>query len=183
MSRKRFTFVAPVLVTESLESFEAFANEMMDYIKPNGIIEETLVHDVIDTTWHIMRLQRSRSAMINIAYPEAIKKLLDEELSVVDEFQADHLAQNWLILPAVKQEVLKALKRFGLDEIAIEAQAMAILASDLEAHDRTLTSLEARRNKTLRLLAEIQANVASRTRKMLDTIDSNADHARSKAAE
>jgi len=46
-----------------------------------------------------------------------------------------------------------------------------------------LTSLEARRNKTLRLLAEIQANVASRTRKMLDTIDSNADHARSKAAE
>ena len=46
------------------------------------------------------------------------------------------------------------LRRFQLDEFAVEAEAIRESASTLEHLDRLLASLEARRNKALRCLAE-----------------------------
>ena len=85
---------SPLLITESKTEFDSMATSMLAYIKPGNILEEILVGDIIDSTWHIIRMQRNRTAVINIAYRAAIVDLL-EELGVADEFQAPMLADEW----------------------------------------------------------------------------------------
>jgi len=60
--------------------------------------------------------------------------------------------------------------RFGLDESAIEAEAIRASSSDLEVLDRMLTSLESRRNKALCCVAEYRATLAHQLRESADRI-------------
>jgi hypothetical protein len=164
---KRFIKSAPpLLITESQEEFASLVSAMLEYIRPKGILEEILANDVIDATWHIIRLQRCQTAMINIAYRQALVKLLDEELGVADEFVAEKYADDWFRSRAGRDEVMQLLKRFGLDETSIEAEAIKLLGPELETLDRMLSSSEARRNKALHALSEVQASVAKRAREV-----------------
>ena len=81
---------------------------MLEYIKPKSILAEILVNDVIDATWHNMRLQRCRTAMINIAYRQALVKLLHDELSQADEMVArKDYAEEWFKTSAGREEVIE----------------------------------------------------------------------------
>ncbi len=51
-----------------------------------------------------------------------------------------------------------------LDESAIEAQAIKILASELEILDKRLMSLEARRNRAIRNIAEYRESFGRKVR-------------------
>ena len=62
------------------------------------------------------------------------------------------------------------LREFQLDELAIEAEAMRSVAADLEQLDRLLASLESRRNKALRCIADYRSDLAQRLRKSGDRI-------------
>ena len=63
-----------------------------------------------------------------------------------------------------KKEVAEILRRFHLDESAIEAQAIRSLASELEILDKRLMSLEARRNRAIRNIAEYRESFARKVR-------------------
>jgi hypothetical protein len=56
------------------------------------------------------------------------------------------------------------LKQFQLDESAIEAEAIRQSATEFEGLDKLLASLEARRNKALRAIAEYRGEFAQRQR-------------------
>ena len=162
---KRFVKSAPpLLFTESQEEFDFLVTAMLEYIKPKSIIAEILVNDVIDATWHNMRLQRCRTAMINISYRHALVKLLDDELSEFNEIIAGKYADEWFKTNAGREEVMKILRRFNLDETSIEAEAIKLLGSELEDLDRLLSSAEACRNRALATLSDVQPSVASRAR-------------------
>ncbi|MBR1190358.1 hypothetical protein [Bradyrhizobium sp. AUGA SZCCT0160] len=166
------------------------AAAMLAYIKPNSILEEILSDDVIDSTWHIIRLQRNRTALINIAYREAIVNLLHAELSVADEVKAPRLADGWFATKTGKDEVMEILAGFHLDETAIEAEAIKSLGPGLETWDRMVSSQEERRQKTLDTLRKVQASIANRAREVSQSLidaekkvsrDRSGDH--SEAAE
>jgi len=56
----------PLLITESKDEFERI-REALDYqIKPRGIIEQIYVEDIAYLVWEILRLRRSKTAIINI---------------------------------------------------------------------------------------------------------------------
>ena len=156
---------SPLLITESKTEFDSMATSMLAYIKPGNILEEILVGDIIDSTWHIIRMQRNRTAVINIAYRAAIVDLL-EELGVADEFQAPMLADEWFRTETGKEAVMKILDGFHLDETSIEAQAIKSLGSELESWEKMVSSLEERRNKTLDTLWKVRASVANRAREV-----------------
>jgi ribonuclease D len=61
-------------------------------------------------------------------------------------------------------EVAEILRRFHLDESAIEAQAIKRLASELEIVDKRLMSLETRRNRAIRNIAEYRESFARKVR-------------------
>lgn len=174
----------PVLTTESQEEFDALAAAMIQYIRPDGPIEELFVNDVIDATRDMIRYQRCRTSLIQSQYRNALSNLL-QHASDVDELVALQLADGWFRTKAGKQEVASRLEPFNLNETAIEAEAVKIVFSELETLDSLLTSAQKRRNKGLRLLSDLRAPLARRARDASERIiaESESEDRRSEAAE
>jgi hypothetical protein len=166
----------PLLITESAEEFDALRDAFEQEIKPRGIIEQMYVHDISSIVWEILRLRRCKVIIINSAFRSALQDLLKQllrqpgqyEYYVEDEAQA--LAQAWFTDEEAKKQVSEILSRFGLDESAIEAEAIRKSSSELELLDRMLASLETRRNKALGCVAEYRASLAHQLQESADRI-------------
>jgi hypothetical protein len=166
----------PLLITESAEEFDALRNAFEQEIKPRGIIEQMYVHDISSIVWEILRLRRCKLVIINSAFRNALQDLLKQllrqpgqyEYDVEDEAEA--LAHAWFTDQEAKKQVSEILSGFELDESAIEAEAIRRSSSDLELLDKMLTSLESRRDKALRCVAEYRASLAHRRRESADRI-------------
>jgi hypothetical protein len=154
----------PLLMSESEDEFEALRSKLVEEIKPRGIIEHMCVADIAEIVWESRRLHRCKAVMINMNYSAALKSLLRDVLDAVDFLKAADLAQTWFTDKKAKNDVAKILRRFHLDESAIEAQAIKSLASELEILDKRLMSLEARRNRAIRNIAEYRESFARKVR-------------------
>ena len=166
----------PVLNSESIEEFDAMHEALELEIKPRGPIERMYVSDISAILWEILRLRRSKTAIINAGYRAALECLLVQfmrdptqpEYGVRDKAQM--LALRWFTDQEAKNQVKELLDQFGLDESAIEAEAIRRLSEDLESLDRLLTSLESRRNKALLCVGEYREWFARRLRESADKI-------------
>jgi hypothetical protein len=156
----------PLLISESEDEFEALRSNLIEEINPRGIIEHMCVADIAEIVWESRRLHRCKAVMINMHYSAALKSLLRNVLvgDVVDYDHAEVLAQTWFADKKAKKEVAEILRRFHLDESAIEAQAIKSVASELEILDKRLMSLETRRNRAIRNIAEYRESFARKVR-------------------
>jgi hypothetical protein len=87
-----------------------------------------------------------------------------------DHEQIDELANRWFSDTDAREEISELLKQFGLDETAIEAEAIRTSSADLETIDRMLTLAEARRNRALRSIAEYREDFAERLERHSDKL-------------
>jgi hypothetical protein len=166
----------PLLITESATEFDCIRDAFNEEIKPRGIIEQMYAADIAYLTWEIIRLRRCKAVIINAAFRVALVDLLKQLLreprqqtyQVANE--ADDLACAWFTDKDVKKQVSELLSQFQLDESAIEAQAIQQSSEDLEQLDRLLASLESRRNKALRSIAEYRGGFAGQLRESSDRI-------------
>lgn len=157
----------PVLISESAEEFERFHSAWNNELKPRGPVERHLVDGMVENAWDICRLRRIKTSLVNSAWREGVKKLLEWLMPVagsemdlhqwLDEI--DRLAGQWFGDESHKNEVLEILKHFGLDGAAVEAAAMKVAAPDLEKIDRLMALREARLYKGLGLLAELRGEL------------------------
>jgi hypothetical protein len=161
---------SPLLITEREEDFNRIDEALDQEIKPRGFIERTYVADIAQLDWETIRLRRCKSGIINSAFRDALKDLLEQVLCKPGESrysvkeEADKLAYEWFTDPAAKRRVSELLKRFRLDDSAIEAEAMRRVSTDLEMLDRMLASAESRRNRALRNLAEYRHGLFGQAR-------------------
>jgi hypothetical protein len=168
----------PLLITESADEFDALRDAFEQEIKPRGIIEQMYVHDICSIVWEILRLRRCKVVIINSAFRSALEDLLERLLREPGQLsydgrlriKAQALAHLWFVDKEAKKEVSEILSEFGLDESAIEAEAISKSSSHLELLDRMLTSLESRRNKALGCVAEYRASLAHQLRESADRI-------------
>jgi len=165
----------PLLITESAEEFDALREAFEREIKPRGIIEQMYVHDICSIVWEILRLRRCKGVVINSAFCSALEDLLVQlRQPGQHEFDARgparKLAHAWFTDKEAQKQVSETLRRFDLDESAIEAEAIRKSSSDLELLDRMLTSLESRRDKALGCVAEYRASLAHQLRESADRI-------------
>jgi len=166
----------PLLITESADEFEALRDAFEREIKPQGIIEQMYVDDHSSIVWDILRLRRCKVVIINSAFRSALEHLLVPLLKGPGQYdhevqhKAQALAHAWFTDREAEKQVSQTLNRFDLDESAIEAVAIRRSFSDLELLDRMLTSLESRRNKALRCVAEYRASLAHQLRESADRI-------------
>src|SRR5262245_61402371 len=168
----------PLLITESAEELDALRDAFEREIKPRGIIEQMYVHDICSIVWEILRLRRCKGVIINSAFRSALEELLQQLLRDPGQSpysgqlkeQAQTLAHAWFTDKEAQKQVSETLRRFDLDESAIEAEAIRKSSSDLEVLDRMLTSLESRRNKALGCVAEYRASLAHQLRESSDRI-------------
>jgi len=160
MARRRPT---GLLNTESTKEFARRHRELADQIRPTGPVEDEYVKDTAHTNWEIERYRRFGAAILTNRLIEALENLLKQLLSREDfdtqfdlEHAAKHLARQYRCDREVKAEVLKLLRKFRLDETAIEAEAFRLCAPELELLDRKLAFRMGRRDKDLLMLAEIR---------------------------
>jgi hypothetical protein len=170
----------PLLITESADEFAALLAALRQEIKPKGIIENIYLEDLAAIVWEIQRLRRCRTGIVNNAIRAALKSLLNQLLVSPDildrlnsEAEAVRLADAWFVSQKAKKEALAILRRFNLDENAIEAEAVRLSWSDLELIDRMQTSLRSRLDKTLRCVADYRDSLAVRMRQSSDRIVEN----------
>ena len=164
-----------LLITESAEDFAALNAALTEEIKPRGIIERLYVSDVAALVWEILRLHRCKGAIVNTAFKNALSeivyRLADEpEIDTPERDWVDVVVLDWFSKPKARKEVLQLLKRFRLDEFAIEAEAIRSVFSELEMLDRMLTLLESRRNKALRSIAEYRNDFAKQVREVSNRV-------------
>jgi hypothetical protein len=184
---------SPVLITESADEFSRLRDDIKDEFKPHGAVEHFKVEEIAALIWEIHRYRRAKTTMINSAFREALQRLLkrvcrqpaqsvfdieedteddiEEDAEDDIEVDAEELAHQWFGNdPSAKQLILQKLAYFGLDEHAIEAEAMRIMAPDLERLDRVLTSLEWRLDKALRSFAEFRGVLAPYLRETAERV-------------
>ena len=168
--------ISPLLITESVDDFDRVRDAFDQEIRPRGIIDQMYVGDIAYLTWEILRLRRCKAGVINSAFRDALEKLLAQLLRQPGGYahqikdQADSLARAWFSDRAAKKQVSELLAVFKLDESAIEAEAVRSSAADLEQLDRLLASLESRRIKALRCIADYCGGFARQLRESSDRI-------------
>jgi hypothetical protein len=187
-SRRTLVSNPRLLISESAAEFESMCAELNKDIRPQGYIVQMLTQDLAYTLWDILRWQRCRTGIINTGFRIGLRKLLEELVRDYvlspDELASswiadpkakkfDELASGWFTDPKAKKEVLEILGRYGLDEFAIEAEAMRHRLQELEMIERLLASAEARLEKTLRMIAECRPNLAQALRETSDRMIAN----------
>ena len=168
---------SPVLITESADEFSRLQNTLKDEFRPHGAVEQFLVKEMAALMWEIRRYRRAKTAILNSAYRNALKNLLRDVCREPGPFvrgihdKEDELAHQWFGDDQnAKQAVLQKLAYFGLDERAIEAEAMRIRAADLEEFDRLLASREWRLDKALRTFAEFRGGLRRQLRETAERV-------------
>ena len=172
----------PLLITESADEFDALRDAFEQEIKPRGIIEQMYVHEICCIVSEILRLRRGKAAIINAAFRDALVHLLTECLETpgllrpldLDD-QVQTLALAWFKNEQGKKRVAKTLNESGLDEYAIEGEAIRRSSSALELLNRMLASLEARRDKALRCIGDYRDGWGRQLRGLSDRMIEGQD--------
>ena len=134
------------------------------------------VTEIAYLVWEILRLRRCKAAIINSALRPALAAILLQLLRKPGEHdydveqKAQKLVQAWSSDPAVRRQVSELLGDSQLDHSAIEAEAIRRLGEDLEQCERLLASLESRRNRALRCIADYRGGFARQLRESSDRI-------------
>jgi hypothetical protein len=167
---------APLLITESKDEFDLLRDTLNQEVKPRGIIEQMYVEDVTYLVWEILRLRRSKAAIINLAFRDALTEVVMQLLRKPGEYKhelkdrADDLAREWFFDLNVRKQIAELLREFDLDETALEAEAFRKSADDLEGIDRLMASAEARRDKALVCIAQYRGDFGALLRERSDRL-------------
>jgi len=118
-------------------------------VKPNGVIEERHVRDVVDEVWEAMQLRRLKAHLMGAAAHEGLEDLL--RLLPYGAAALD-LADRWVARePRALEEVDARLAAMGLTLDAAMAEASLFMEFDVvEDVDHLIGKAEARRNAALR---------------------------------
>jgi hypothetical protein len=150
--RLRRAISAASLLTENAERLEAKRDKLRAVLDPKNRLEEVYFEQSVDASNAVERLQRCGPAIINMAMPDALFSIL--EWLAVERERAVTLVEQWISGdPSAKSEVSAILQNHGLDETAIEAEAMIKSLPTLIALTQLQVSQIAVRDKGLSGLA------------------------------
>jgi len=159
---------SPLLSTEAADRYQQVRDAFAKDIKPSTTIEHIYVEDICVMSWEIFRLRRCRTAIVALGFREALEALLPELLRRPGGYAHQHqeeakkLAYLWFSDPKARGRVEELLEQFHLGAAAIEAEAIRNSVVELEQLDKMLASLESRRMRALRFIAECRADLADR---------------------
>jgi hypothetical protein len=92
-----------------------------------------------------------------MASKDAVRRILCG-FTAADRDWAEAASAVWLTHAGFREDIIEKLEASGLDESAIEAEAMRWVACDVEMLDRMMASLEMRLGKALRAKARMASS-------------------------
>jgi hypothetical protein len=90
---------APLLLGEAEADYLGVAARIVAVAQPKDAIEEFLTRDVVDLTWEILRLRRSKGGLLRAAASKGVHRILSTigygpDISSVDDFAAKWASGN-----------------------------------------------------------------------------------------
>ena len=156
-------FSSPVLITENQEEFDKVLEALAQDLAPRNTVEKWFVADIAYLVWETLRLRRVKAAVWNMAQKDAVLRIL-WGLPAVDRDWAVKASAVWLTHAGIREDIMERLEESGLDESAIEAEAMRWVAHDLEKPDRMVASLARRFQNTLDVIPKYRQTFADQAR-------------------
>jgi hypothetical protein len=156
------------LILRSKEKHKVLRKALAEEIEPSGEIEKMYLKDLVHLQSEIERWRRIKTAIENTDYREAMEKLLTRLMEDPDtewfdaNVAARDLASRWFTDQAAQKEVATLLKKFGLGQSAVEGEIVRSSLDTIVTLDGRLASLEERRTKAVRALAEYRSDLRPR---------------------
>jgi hypothetical protein len=160
----------PVLRSESADEYTSLHKKLVEEIGPQGPIEAVYVEEITDLIWEIKRLRNCKVSVIHQMSRRALEGLLTELLTIQQKIKAQPLAKRWFEDAAAREEVSEILKRFNLDESAIEAEAIKLASDQLEWLDKALVLASSRLDKSIRFIKSYRVGFADDVRRQTDRL-------------
>jgi hypothetical protein len=159
----------PVLRSESADEYKSLHKMLIEEIGPRGAIEAVYVEEITALIWDIQRLRNCKVSVIHQLSRRALKSVLSQILPIDEKIKVN-LADRWFDDAAAKEEVSEILKRFDLDESAIEAEAMKLASGELEWLDKALVLATSRLDKSLRFIKSYRVGFVDDVRRQTDRL-------------
>jgi hypothetical protein len=137
---------SPLLQGENEADYSKLAAFIGGAAKPRDAIEEFLVRDLIDLTWEILRLRRTKAGILKASMSDGIREVLDGLGYGQDEIYGytKRLGQSWAAGDKKsRKEVTAALSAAGLTIDELTAKTLESKLDSFERLDRMLASAEA----------------------------------------
>jgi hypothetical protein len=128
------------------------------------------VEEITDLIWEIKRHRSCKVSVIHQMSRRALRSLLTELLPALQHIKAQALTDRWFEDAAAREEVSEILKRFDLDESAIEAVAIMLASVQLEWLDKALVLASSRLDKSLRFIKSYRVGFADHVRRQTNRL-------------
>ena len=188
---------SPVLSFESSSEFARLRGAFEHEIDPQGPVELMYTGDLVAIIWEILRWRRYKQQLLERRYNDLLYAEIKKACTtygdpvpgplgfmspkeIVDQEKFDRiweLTEGWPLDKAARAEITKLLDGYEIDESNIETEVICNPPQSFRALDDTIVTLELRRDKTLRCIAEYRFSLALRMKKAAGSIleDERAD--------
>ena len=160
-------FTSALLMSESKEEYQKFHAAFERECAPRNIIEAMYVGEIALVSWRMLRLQRAEAGIVSAAFEPALQNLL-VPVSGHIEIETRFLARGWFLDEKAKIKAQQVLAERGLDEAAIEAEAIRLSLGSLELIEKMLAAAELRRARLFRSIEDFRASFAKEVRDVSD---------------
>jgi hypothetical protein len=141
---------APLLEGEDQEAYNRLLEQMSAAVKPEDVIEEIYVRDIVNFTWESLRWRRAVANLLNVT-------MRDKAIQYLQPLVGSDAARLSIGFqkrdPEVMAQLKAVLNSIGFSMDAIAAQALAAKLSHIERLNHLAMAAEARRSAALRDIA------------------------------
>jgi hypothetical protein len=170
------TLGPPALIAgEKRAGYETMLARVTEAVRPDGIVEEAWVRDVVDLIWDAVRLRRLKAALMTSEAAKGMHRVISR---LDPERPSCRLSYAWASRDlAATSEAEAILESAGLGIDHVMAQTLSANLDTIERIDRMSAGAEARRAATLREISHFRASFAATLGAAADAVIEDAEYA------
>jgi hypothetical protein len=153
----------PLFAGEDAAAYDSLLSRVSDVVKPADILEEIWLQDVVELSWEVTRLRRTKAEFLNSSAHRGLRKVLD---GLLGWKEGQDLTARWAARnPDAIKLVAGSLTAAGMTMNTVMAQTLVASINEVERIDRLTAAAELRRNAMLREIADYRSGFAAQLRR------------------
>lgn len=154
VSRALANYLGPpaLLDGEDKKAYETLHRKIIDYVKPNDVMEEILAREIIDLQWEVMRLRRLKAVVMNAEQRSAARDLAVPLSGFVEG--VDLINCHPKTTPEAIAQINIVLKAAGVTPDDLAARTLERKLEHFERIDAMTAMAEGRRSRAFQDLVQ-----------------------------
>ena len=150
----------PLLVSDSQREFNLLQAAVQQRLAPRDFLEHLWASELSCCEWEMLQLRRFKKEIITSARVPALQNLLGVIYEGSHHNATEDLAHRYFTNKEMRRKIEKLLRRYGLSENSIDAEAFRRSLDDLTRINQRLAELASRRDKIWQRLEDYRAGLA-----------------------